>query len=306
MIHQVHQWCQQKHAAEKEEEKERKGGRGKRKEQEEGKIEKGREVEEEKDKEVEKDVMDWTLVTRSTKQRRRMVQIFFNADGSRTIMMEMALSDKVSDIVKRIPTSACCNKSDVYVKCEQKVLRRGEELRRCGLIEGSACSGGEQDARWRKTQGRETKRDQSEEEPESDRSPAIHEEEVIQQFGENEGYRELVACVAEGNDLTALQEWSGLDKGQVENIDRGIRRVVEARRRATGRERTAEQEQGKQVRFAGEEQSVEKRAQSTDKQDVMDGFEEAKTERQRRHRKPWKQSEKRKQRNAPGHEHDEM
>ena len=102
------------------------------------------------------------------------------------------------------------------------------------------------------------------EEPESDRSPAIQEEEVIQQLEENEGYREIIACVAEGDDLemehkirnylTALQEWSGSDKGQVENNDRGIRRVVEARRRATGRERTAEQEQGKQVRFAGVEQ----------------------------------------------------
>ena len=53
--------------------------------------------------------------------------------------------------------------------------------------------------------------------------------------------------------------------------------MVEARRRATGRERTAEQEQGKKVRFSEEEQTVEMRAQSTDDQDVMDGFEEGRT-----------------------------
>ena len=93
--------------------------------------------------------------------------------------------------------------------------------------------------------------------------------------------------MADGNDLdmehkirnylTALQVWSGSDKGQVENIDRGMRRLVEARSRATGREQTAEQEQGKQVRFAGEEQPGEKRAQSTHEQDVMDGLEEVRT-----------------------------
>ena len=57
----------------------------------------------------------------------------------------------------------------------------------------------------------------------------------------------------------------------------GSERVVEARRRATGKKRTAEQKQGKQVCFAGEEQPVEKRAQSTDEQDVMDGLEEVRT-----------------------------
>ena len=51
--------------------------------------------------------------------------------------MEMALSDKLSEIVKRILTSACCSKSDVYVTCEEKVLKRGEELRRYGVSEGS-------------------------------------------------------------------------------------------------------------------------------------------------------------------------
>ena len=119
---------QQAVQGDKAEEKGRKGERGKREEQEEErkvtgeetKMEKGRGVEEEKDKEVERNVMDWTMVTRSAKQKRRTIQIFVKWDGSRTITMEMALSDKVSDIVKRILTSACCSKSDVYVKCEKE------------------------------------------------------------------------------------------------------------------------------------------------------------------------------------------
>ena len=48
--------------------------------------------------------------------------------------MEMALSNKVSDIVKR---SVCCSKSDVYVTSGGRELRRSEELRSCGVSEGS-------------------------------------------------------------------------------------------------------------------------------------------------------------------------
>ena len=52
---------------------------------------------------------------------------------------------------------------------------------------------------------------------------------MVQQLQEKEENREIIACVTEGSDLemkhkirnylTALQEWSGLDKGQVEYID---------------------------------------------------------------------------------------
>ena len=49
---------------------------------EETKKEKAEEEEEVKDKEVEKDVMGWTLVTKSTKQRRKMIQIFVEVHGN--------------------------------------------------------------------------------------------------------------------------------------------------------------------------------------------------------------------------------
>ena len=67
---------------------------------------------------------------------RMMVQIFVKEDGARTSTMELARSDKVNDIVKRIPTSGCCNKCDVYVTFEGKVLKRHEELRSCGVSDG--------------------------------------------------------------------------------------------------------------------------------------------------------------------------
>ena len=87
--------------------------------------------------------------------------------------------------------------------------------------------------------------------------------------------------MAEGSDLEvehkmrtyleALQERSGLDKGQVENIDRGIRRVVEARRRDT------EKEISKKVRFGEEEQTEEFRMKSTDQRNMMNGLGEVRT-----------------------------
>ena len=60
----------------------------------------------------------WVELKRRTKTRmfrgkeedgksRRMVPICVKVDGARTGTMEMALSDKVNDIVERLPTSAC-------------------------------------------------------------------------------------------------------------------------------------------------------------------------------------------------------
>ena len=41
------------------------------------------------------------------RQEPQDVQVFVKVDGARTSTMEMALSDKVNDIVERTPTSAC-------------------------------------------------------------------------------------------------------------------------------------------------------------------------------------------------------
>ena len=93
---------------------------------------------------------NWVELKRRTRTRmfrgkeeggksRRKVQIFVKVDGGRTTTMEMALSDKVNDIVKRIPTSAWCNKCDENVTCQGKVLKRNEELRSCGVSDDALC-----------------------------------------------------------------------------------------------------------------------------------------------------------------------
>ena len=78
---------------------------------------------------VEKDVTGWTEVTR---KKKKMVQIFVKVDGGKTSTTEMEMSDKVDDIVKKIPISD----QDVYVTSEGRVLRGGEELKRCRVRDG--------------------------------------------------------------------------------------------------------------------------------------------------------------------------
>ena len=64
---------------------------------------------------VEKDVTGWTGVTR---KKKKMVQIFVKVDGGKTSAMEMKMSDKVNDIVKKTLISD----PDVYVTNEGRVL----------------------------------------------------------------------------------------------------------------------------------------------------------------------------------------
>ena len=115
-------------------------------------------------------------------------------------------------------------------------------------------------------------------ESESDNIPAVQKcdkDKVFKQFEEHEEYQKIIVFVSEGNDteveqkmlcyLTGFQEWLGLDSGQVDIVECGIRRAVEARRR----KQAAEQEQGKKVHLSEQEdQPEEMPAQSTDKPDV--------------------------------------
>ena len=106
---------------------------------EETKKEKGGQVEEEKDKEVVEDVTDWVEVRRKSQRRtveetrkdndgkKRTVQIFVAIGGSRTVVMDVAQNDKVSDM-KLIP-----NGGDMYATSGGKVLRRSDKLRSCGV-----------------------------------------------------------------------------------------------------------------------------------------------------------------------------
>ena len=99
----------------------RKGERGKGEE---------REAEEGGGEQVEKHVTGWTQVRR--KKRRKMVQIFVKANGSKATPMEVNLTDdKVEDMMRQIQRD-----EDVYVTLNGKVLRRNEKLKSCGVSDG--------------------------------------------------------------------------------------------------------------------------------------------------------------------------
>ena len=84
-----------------------------------------------KENEVEKNVMGWTLVTRN--KRKKMVQIFVKVDGGKTSAMELEMSVKVDDIVKRIPI----RDQDVHVTCGGRILRGSDKLESCEVRDGS-------------------------------------------------------------------------------------------------------------------------------------------------------------------------
>ena len=62
-----------------------------------------------------------------------MVQIFVKVDRCKTSVMEMEMSDKVDDIVKKIPISD----RDVYVTNGGRILRRSDKLDNCEIRDGS-------------------------------------------------------------------------------------------------------------------------------------------------------------------------
>ena len=236
--------------------------------------------------------------------RPKTIQIFVKVDGTKTVPMEVSPKDRVHDAVEKILNTASGCDHDVYVTSDGRVLRTSEELGSCGVRVGSMVQiasmlrgGGRQKDKKSQTEKRQaanTKRlDQKcVEGAKSDKGPAIQEcdkEAVIWMIEENEVYREIIECVAEGSDvevedkmqwyLTKAQEFSGFDKGQRETVDYGIRWAVEKRKKGRGREEeeTARQEQWKKMRFGEQEPPVETQAQSTDKQDAMSGLEEVKT-----------------------------
>ena len=98
---------------------------------------------------VDKDVMDWVTARRKTqprtqeprqeeevKKNRQMVVIFVNVHGLKEFLMDVSLSDKVSDFVRRILHSASYSRQDTYVTCVGRVLRWSDELKSARVGDG--------------------------------------------------------------------------------------------------------------------------------------------------------------------------
>ena len=284
-----------------EREKGRKGQRGR--DQEGRKEERGAEEAEL----VEKDVTGWTEVTR---KKKKMVQIFVKVDGGKTSTMEMEMSDKVNDIVKKIPISD----QDVYVTSEGRVLRGGDELRKCGVRDGCTVEvmrrlrgGGrhkdkknkvekKQVAILRRSESPQAQLEQKdEEESKCDEGQAISED-VVQQVLERGldvlGGAEALERLSEGSDdevdkkmelfLVAFKKSCRLPPVLVEELEKLAKSEVTARRaemksQAAENVTKNEDEAEKVSRKAKEEQSEKVREQSTDVPDATSGLDEART-----------------------------
>ena len=82
---------------------------------------------EEGSKQVEKDVMDWTVVTKNKRQRKKLIQIFVKVNGSKATTMEVnPTDDKVEDVMRRIQKD-----EDAYVTMHGRAAekQKAEELR---------------------------------------------------------------------------------------------------------------------------------------------------------------------------------
>ena len=244
----------------------REGGPGEEREREKGRNDEGgrgqegKRKEEERETEVKKDMTDWTVVTRNRRQR-KMVQIFVKVNGSKATPMEVSLTDdRVEDVVRQIPSS-----EDMYVTMHERVLKRSETLRSCGVTDGcmiqvtSRMRGG---GRHRDKKSKVENTQVTRQEPVRNGSPAILESEkeaVIQMLEETEEKRTIVEKVSRGSDVdvewkmrywaSKLQERPGGDV-----LECGLRWAVEARRKKRGEEKR-QQEQEEQRRQARQEQN---------------------------------------------------
>ena len=248
---------QQQQAGQVEEKgKEKKGRKGEGERGQEGRKEEEKEAKEQGREQVEKNAMDWTVVTRSQRQKKMLIQIFVKVDGSKVTPMEVSLKDdKVEDVMRRIQ-----NDEDAYVTMHGRELKRSEKLKSCGVTDGctiqvtSRLRGGgkHKDKKGQKERKQAAKQkgleQKTEEEPKRDKSPVIREcdkDSTIRMIEGSEGYQKIVKMISERSDeeygmqcfRAELREKSGLDENQMKVLECGVRWAVEARRKERSEER---------------------------------------------------------------------
>ena len=185
---------------------------------------------------------------------RRTVQIFVKVDGSKVFPMAVSLHNDVSDVVRRILSSARCGSRAVYVTSSGRVLRKSEELRTCGVTEGNALQvmirmrgGGKRKDKKSKAEEKEAASPQKPAELERDESLAHREcnqDEVFRMTEPSENFQKMVmeGSVIEvveriRNYLTAVQKSMGWDEERMDDLGERIRGTVEEQRRERPQER---------------------------------------------------------------------
>ena len=251
----------------------------------------------ERGKQVEKDVMDWTMVRRNKRQKMRTVQIFVKVNESKAFPLDVSPDDRVNDVIRQIQSD-----EDAYVTMHGRMLRKSEKLKSCEVTDGcttqvtSRLRGGGRHKNKRSMT--ETKRnvDESRRKDQqvgsmSDKCQEMTKDQkdaLIQTIERDEGYRRLITTISEAEDWEykircfgkQLQEKSEIGQERAKVMEWGMRCAVEARKRRRDEEQgqSMGQEQDKkdkQLHF-GEEEPFGG-AESTDEPKVMSRLEEVRT-----------------------------
>ena len=166
------------------------------------------------------------------RMNRQMIQIFIKVNGLKEFLLDVSMTDKVSDIVRRIPNSAGSCRQDVHMTCEGRVLRCNDEMRSSGVSDGCTVQnmnemrgGGKHRNEKNKVEKKQAKSPRSREpvrdQQEHDEGKIIHnsepeqrqqepkkdkrmlsrentEDEVIRHFEKTEATRKMIADLAKG------------------------------------------------------------------------------------------------------------
>ena len=140
-----------------------------------------------------------------------IIIIIIKVDSLKAVMVDVAPNDEIGDVVRK---SVGYGTQDVT--CEERVLRKVDELKSCGVRDGTTVQivrrtrgGGKHKVKKKqaaRTKGLEKK---YAEEPKSDKGSAIREcdkDAAIQVMEENEEYRRLVEDLSEGSETEMEQK----------------------------------------------------------------------------------------------------
>ena len=193
----------------------------------------------------------------------------------KTVLREVSPEDKVQEILNSVGGS----EQDVYVTCEGKMLRKDEQLKSCGVRDGSTIQvtsrvrgGGKHKDKKSKAEKQaasaKTPEQKFTDEEEGDRGPATQEcdrDAAIRMIEENEDSRKMTESMSEGSDedmertlqnyRTAGYEVLGWSQEQVEMMERGLRWAVEAKRKGRRQQEEEQRRRGEQGHHLKQEQS---------------------------------------------------
>ena len=104
---------------------------------------------------------EWVTVKRksgkkeSTRNSGSVTQIFVKMDSCKKVTQDVTPSDKVSDIMRRIPNNVCWSKGNIFVILGGRVLRWSDDMKTCCIEDGEHFAREAENSRRRSPQEQE-------------------------------------------------------------------------------------------------------------------------------------------------------